>query len=97
MFKNCYKVMEKYGLYNSDPVIRTYSGLWVNVFNPTPEMFIIEDIATLYQINVDLVDISVNFILLHNIHMNVVLGLMINWELSFMMLLKHTWLMFLDP
>ena len=35
----------KYGLYNEDPVIRTVSGLWVNVFEPTPDMISIGDIA----------------------------------------------------
>lgn len=34
-----------YGLYNNEPVIRTFSGKWVNVFDPTPDMFCIEDIA----------------------------------------------------
>lgn len=35
----------KYGLYNDEPVIHTFTGKWVNVFNPKPEMFCIEDIA----------------------------------------------------
>ena len=37
--------MEKYTLINDDPVIRTYTGKWVNVFDPTMDMFDIEDIA----------------------------------------------------
>ncbi len=37
--------MELYDLYNDEPVIRTFTGKWVNVFNPTPDMFCIEDIA----------------------------------------------------
>ncbi len=37
--------MELYGLYNDEPVIRTFTGKWVNVFDPKPEMFCIEDIA----------------------------------------------------
>ena len=36
---------EKYDLINDDPVIRTYTGKWVNVFDPTLDMFDIEDIA----------------------------------------------------
>jgi hypothetical protein len=35
----------EYGLYNDDPVIRTFSGTWFNAFEPTPEMINIEDIA----------------------------------------------------
>lgn len=34
-----------YGLYNTDPVIRTFTGKYVNVFEPKEEMFCIEDIA----------------------------------------------------
>lgn len=34
-----------YGLYNEDPVIKTYSGIWFNPIHPTPDMIIIEDIA----------------------------------------------------
>lgn len=37
--------METYGLYNDEPVIRTFTGKWVNVFAPTKEMFCIEDVA----------------------------------------------------
>lgn len=37
--------MKLYDLINDEPIIRTYKGKWVNVFNPTPEMFDIEDIA----------------------------------------------------
>jgi hypothetical protein len=37
--------MEQYGLYNDEPVIRTFTGKWVNVFKPTIDMFCIEDIA----------------------------------------------------
>lgn len=36
---------KQYDLLNEDPVIRTVTGKWVNVFNPKPEMFDIEDIA----------------------------------------------------
>ena len=36
---------ESYDLMNDDPVIRTYKGNWVNVFDPNPEIFDIEDIA----------------------------------------------------
>lgn len=36
---------EKFGLYNEAPVIRTVSGRFVNVFEPKPDMFCIEDIA----------------------------------------------------
>lgn len=34
-----------YGLHNTEPVIRTVTGKFVNVFEPTPDMFCIEDIA----------------------------------------------------
>jgi len=37
--------MEKYTLINTEPVIRTFMGKWVNVFEPTLEMFDIKDIA----------------------------------------------------
>lgn len=36
---------EQYDLYNDAPVIRTHSGLYMNVFEPTQEMICIEDIA----------------------------------------------------
>ena len=36
---------EQYELLNTDPVIRTFSGKWVNVFEPTLEMFDIIDVA----------------------------------------------------
>jgi len=36
---------KKYELMNEDPVIRTFLGNWVNVFDPDPETFIAEDIA----------------------------------------------------
>jgi len=36
---------KKYDLLNEDPVIRTYMGKWVNVFDPTLDMFCIEDIS----------------------------------------------------
>jgi hypothetical protein len=36
---------KNYGLYNEEPVIRTFSGIFVNVFDLTPEMICIEDIA----------------------------------------------------
>jgi hypothetical protein len=36
---------KQYDLMNADPVIRTVSGKWVNIFDPKPEMFDIEDIA----------------------------------------------------
>jgi hypothetical protein len=36
---------KQYDLMNDDPVIRTFSGKWVNVFKPTLDMFCIEDIA----------------------------------------------------
>jgi hypothetical protein len=36
---------KKYDLMNDDPVIRTFSRKWVNVFEPTLDMFVIEDIA----------------------------------------------------
>lgn len=36
---------KQYDLMNDDPVIRTVTGKWVNVFDPKPEMFDIEDIA----------------------------------------------------
>ena len=35
----------KYDLYNEDPVIRTFTGKWMNVFEPTEDMICIEDIA----------------------------------------------------
>jgi uncharacterized protein len=38
------KVIE-YGLYNEAPVIRTFSGVWFNAFEPTMEMICIDDIA----------------------------------------------------
>lgn len=37
--------MKEYELLNEDPAIRTISGKWVNVFEPTEDMFLIEDIA----------------------------------------------------
>lgn len=36
---------EQFGLHNPEPVIRTYTGKFVNVFDPHPDMFCIEDIA----------------------------------------------------
>lgn len=36
---------EQYGLYNEAPVIRTFSGNWVNVFDPQEDQITIEDIA----------------------------------------------------
>jgi hypothetical protein len=36
---------EKYDLINDDPVIRTFSRKWVNVFEPILDMFCIEDVA----------------------------------------------------
>lgn len=36
---------EQYDLINDSPVIRTFSRKWVNVFDPTPDMFCVEDIA----------------------------------------------------
>lgn len=35
----------EYGLYNSEPVIRTYTGKWFNVFEPNIDDICIEDIA----------------------------------------------------
>ena len=35
----------KYGLKNEEPVIRTFSGKWVNVFEPKKDSIVIEDIA----------------------------------------------------
>ena len=37
--------MIDYGLVNDDPVIRTYTGRWFNVFEPDPESIHIKDIA----------------------------------------------------
>src|SRR6478752_7418281 len=37
--------MKQYSLYNPEPVIRTFTGKWMDVFSPTPEMICIEDIA----------------------------------------------------
>jgi 5'-deoxynucleotidase YfbR-like HD superfamily hydrolase len=37
--------MKQYGLYNEEPVIRTFSGVWFNAFEPTEVMINIEDIA----------------------------------------------------
>ena len=37
--------MEKYSLINEEPVIRTRSGKFINVFNPNPDDIVIEDIA----------------------------------------------------
>jgi hypothetical protein len=42
---------KQYDLMNDDPVIRTVTGKWVNVFDPKPEMFDIEDIAHAKLIN----------------------------------------------
>jgi hypothetical protein len=36
---------KQYGLYNQEPVVRTYTGLWMNVFEPTEDMVCLEDIA----------------------------------------------------
>jgi 5'-nucleotidase len=36
---------QKYDLLNEEPVIKTYSRKWVNVFEPTLDMFCIEDVA----------------------------------------------------
>ncbi|MFA5153263.1 MAG: metal-dependent phosphohydrolase [Clostridia bacterium] len=37
--------IEKYTLLNDDPVIRTFTGKWINVFDPDPETIDIKDIA----------------------------------------------------
>jgi uncharacterized protein len=37
--------MKEYSLYNEEPVIRTATGKWFNVFSPTSDMICIEDIA----------------------------------------------------
>lgn len=37
--------MKKYSLYNEEPVIRTFTGIWFNPFEPEEEMICIEDIA----------------------------------------------------
>lgn len=39
------KIMKEYSLYNDDPVIRTFTGIWVNCFNANKEMICIDDIA----------------------------------------------------
>lgn len=36
---------EQYGLYNNAPVIRTFTGNWINVFDPKEDQINIEDIA----------------------------------------------------
>lgn len=37
--------MKDYSLYNDEPVIRTFSGIWFDCFNPKMEMISIIDIA----------------------------------------------------